>query len=171
MNRRHRVLLASALGFVLGACALAAQTALPQQAPAAAAKPASTQPSVQEINSRFHEKLLKQIAGHEKEPAEKVFENIQIPSLKSTPAVQFLNIMDFGYSRALGVTCTHCHVEDDFSSDAKRPKRAAREMAALHRAINEQLQKMENLEPNPEGHFINCTTCHRGAIDPMAPSK
>ena len=75
--------------------------------------------------------------------------------------------MNRGYSRALGVACTHCHVEDDFASDDKRPKRAAREMAHLHRMINEQLSKMQDLEPKPEGRFINCSTCHRGEINPM----
>jgi hypothetical protein len=74
--------------------------------------------------------------------------------------------MNFGYSRALGVQCTHCHEEADFSSDAKRPKRAAREMALMHTSINQQLAKMENLEPNPKGHNINCAICHRGAVKP-----
>ena len=39
--------------------------------------------------------------------------------------------MNYGYSRALGVSCMHCHVEQDFASDEKRPKRAAREMAGI----------------------------------------
>lgn len=87
--------------------------------------------------------------------------------MKTTPAGRFLLIMNQGYSRALGVTCMHCHVEQDFSSDEKRPKRAAHEMAAMHRGINEQLAKMKDLEPNPQGHFINCSTRHRGAVDPL----
>ena len=114
------------------------------------------------------QKITKQIAGHEQEPAEKVFKNVQI--MKTAPAARFLLIMNLGYARGLGVTCTHCHVEKDFSSDDKRPKRAAREMAVMHRSINDQIAKMENLEPNPNGHFINCSTCHRGQIDPMAQS-
>lgn len=62
-------------------------------------------------------------------------------------------------------------VEQDFSSDDKRPNRAAREMAAMHRSINDQLAKMQNLGPRPQGHFINCSTCHRGAVDPMASDR
>jgi hypothetical protein len=62
-------------------------------------------------------------------------------------------------------------VEQDFSSDDKRPKRAAREMALMHRSINEQLGKMQNLEPRPAGRAINCSTCHRGAVNPMAESR
>ena len=114
-------------------------------------------------------KISKQIEGHEQEPAEKVFKNVQI--MKKAPASRFLLIMNLGYSRALGVTCSYGHVETDFSSDALRPKRAAREMAAMHSTINQQIAQMKNLPPNPQGHFINCSTCHRGAVDPMAGSS
>jgi hypothetical protein len=132
------------------------------------ANPSKTPTSVQEMNDAFVQKITRQIAGHEKEPAARVFKNIQISLFKDVPAATFLVIMNEGYSRALGVMCTHCHVSKDFSSDGKRPKRAAREMAAMHRSINEQLAKMQNLDSNPQGHLINCSTCHRGAVDPLA---
>ena len=131
-------------------------------------KPHETQVSVQETNDAFVASIREQIKGHEKEPASKVFKNVQW--LKDTPAATFLVIMNIGYSRGLGVTCTHCHVETDFSSDEKRPKRAAREMQALHKSINDQLSKMQNLQPKPD-HFINCTTCHRGSTDPIKSSR
>lgn len=134
----------------------------PQTNPTAAAQ---TNPN-QDANNRFAQQVLEKIAGHENEPAEKVFKNIQIDLFKSVPAGRFLRIMNAGYSRALGVSCTHCHVEQDFASDDKRPKRAAREMAAMHKMINDQLAKMQNLELKPEERFINCSTCHRGAINP-----
>lgn len=123
----------------------------------------------QEINDRFVKQLSERIAGRENEPSEKVFKNIQW--LKGTPAGRFLRIMNAGYSRALGVSCTHCHVEQDFASDDKRPKRAAREMALMHRGINDQLAKMQNLDLKPEQRFINCSTCHRGAINPVASDR
>jgi hypothetical protein len=123
----------------------------------------------QEINDRFVKQFSERIAGRENEPAEKVFKNIQW--LKSTPAGRFLRIMNGGYSRALGVSCTHCHVEQDFASDDKRPKRAAREMQVMHRMINDQLAKMQNLELKPEQRFISCSTCHRGAINPLASER
>ena len=94
-----------------------------------------------------------------------MFDNIWIPWLKEVPAGRLLTIMNVGYSRGLGVRCTHCHVEGDFASDEKRPKRAAREMAAMHREINKRLAKMRHLEPQ-EIHVINCATCHRGHVDP-----
>ncbi len=120
----------------------------------------------QETNDRLAKQIMEKIAGHENDPAEKVFKNIKIPVLKNAPAGRFVRIMNLGYSRALGVACTHCHVESDFASDDKRPKRAAREMADMHKAINDQLQKMQNLDLKPEQRFINCSTCHRGAINP-----
>jgi hypothetical protein len=123
--------------------------------------------AVQHVNDQFVKTWSQRIAGHENEPAEKVFKNIQW--LKNVPASTFLNIMDIGYRRALGVTCTHCHVETDFASDDKRPKRAAREMAVMHRSINDQLRKMQNLTTDSDKRSINCTFCHRGMINPNAP--
>ena len=137
--------------------------------PQASPRPAPMMNPNQDTNDRLAKQVLDKIAGHENETAEKVFKNIQIPWLKTVPAGRFVRIMNVGYSRALGVACTHCHSEQDFSSDDKRPKRAAREMAYMHKAINDQLQKMENLDLKPEQRFINCTTCHRGQINPNGP--
>jgi hypothetical protein len=122
--------------------------------------------SIQEINDGFVRQISAQIAGHESEPAERVFKNVQI--MKNAPARTFLVIMNAGYSKALGVACTHCHVESDFSSDEKRPKKAAREMATMHRGINEQLSKMLNLSQPSDKRSINCITCHRGSVDPLS---
>jgi hypothetical protein len=127
--------------------------------------PAPANPN-QEMNNRYVQQLSQKIIGRENEPAEKVFKNIRIEWFKNVPAGRFLRIMNGGYSRALGVACTHCHVEQDFASDDQRPKRAAREMAVMHKMINDQLAKMQNLELKPEERFINCSTCHRGAINP-----
>src|SRR5215472_10291630 len=143
-----------------------ASRARSQQAPPAAAPAAPKEPSTQEVNDAFVERISKQIAGHEQEPAAQVFKNIQLDNLKKTPATRLLLIMNAGYSHALGVTCKYCHVEDDFSKDDKRPKRAAREMAVMHFWINQQLVKMQNLETNPQERYLNCETCHRGAVNP-----
>src|SRR5215831_13801492 len=101
------------------------------------------QPSVQQINDAFVRQIAAKIAGHENEPASQVFKNVKY--LAATKASTLLIIMNVGYSKALGVRCTHCHNEADFSSDEKRPKQAAREMQVMHRGINEQLGKMEHL--------------------------
>lgn len=149
---------------VTGLCAIVFSTLGARPRPAAQ-EPAARPKTVHEINDDFVRQIMARIAGHEQEPAEKVFKNVQ--TMKAAPAQRFLNIMNAGFSKALGVTCTHCHVENDFASDEKREKKAAREMQAMHRTINEQLNKMQNLRPNAQGHFINCSTCHRGGTDPL----
>ena len=130
---------------------------------------ASQASSTQDINDRYTRQLLGQVAGHESEPASQVFKNVQLQWLKETNAATLVEIMNGGYAKALGVTCTHCHVEGDFASDEKREKKAAREMAAMHWAINGQLRNMAYLTLAPDRRSINCHTCHRGAIDPTAP--
>lgn len=166
MKRTRITGMLSGLALVLMGWAGGASRTQSQQAPQVTTAPAPKEPSTQEINDAFVQQISKQIAGHEQEPAGQVFKNIQV--LKKTPAAKFLLIMNLGYSKALGVTCEHCHVKEDFSKDDKRPKRCARDMQQMHGDINQQLVKMQNLAPNPNGHFINCSTCHRGQIDPMA---
>lgn len=107
--------------------------------------------------------LRKKIAGREQEPAEKVFKNIQF--LKGVPAARLLAVMKIGYSRSLGVNCTHCHVVDEWEKDDKPTKQTARDMAQMVRTINNDLLKnVKNLKS--ESPVINCTTCHRGQTKP-----
>jgi hypothetical protein len=156
---------------VVVACAVATHRVIASnsvEAPPAARPRAapSAQAPIQAVNDRFVRQISKQIAAQENNPSHLVFKNIKIEWFKNVPARQLLDIMDGGYAKALGVRCTHCHVADDFASDEKRPKRAAREMAAMHWDINQRLAKMQNLEGAPEERFINCATCHRGSTDP-----
>ena len=159
----------------LAAAACACIVACQRVAPASAVKPAvvtaaAAPDTITEANARTAENVLRRIAGRENMPAESVFKNVKI--LNGVPARTFITIMNIGYARALGVRCTHCHVEGDFSSDDKRPKRAAREMALMHRMINQELGKMQNLATPPtENRSINCTTCHRGTINPNRASR
>jgi DNA-binding transcriptional regulator YiaG len=106
--------------------------------------------------------LLATIKGQENRPAGEVFKNVRL--LKDIPAARFLRMMDAGYSRALGVGCDHCHTEERWESDDKRPKRAAREMIGLVREINEKLESMEDIDNSEPA--VNCTTCHRGYVKP-----
>ena len=107
--------------------------------------------------------LRKSIAGKEQAPAETVFKNIQL--FKGVPAGRVLRIMELGYSRSLGVTCTHCHIPGAWEKDDKPTKQIAREMAAMVGAINSQhLKQIKNLKS--ESPTVNCTTCHRGQTKP-----
>ena len=108
-------------------------------------------------------KLREQIKGKEKEPASAVFKNIE--TMKDRPAGQLLAVMEFGYSRSLGVTCTHCHVPDKWESEEKPQKQVARDMSAMVAKLNGDLLKnIKNLKS--ASPTVNCTTCHRGEIKP-----
>lgn len=87
-----------------------------------------------------------------------------------------------GFTDALGVRCSHCHVgegndltEYDFAADDREEKRAARVMMRMVREINDtHLPKAhELLHDHAEGHSeggeapgVTCVTCHRGAERP-----
>lgn len=107
--------------------------------------------------------LRESIKGLEQEPAEKVFKNIQ--SLKGMPARNVLGIMQMGFSRSLGVDCTHCHTPGKWEAEDKTQKQTARDMWAMVQNLNgTTLKNIKNLKStNPT---VNCTTCHRGEIKP-----
>lgn len=135
----------------------------PSPAPAAPtpeATPAAT--PFTDVDAEHLASLRRSIAGHEKEPAELVFENIQIH--RGKPAGAILSIMDVGYRKSLGVHCSHCHNTKDWSSDEKVEKKVTREMTAMVREINAKLATIEGLDS--EKPVVNCTTCHRGQTKP-----
>jgi hypothetical protein len=112
--------------------------------------------------------LREQIKGREQAPAESVFKNIE--TLKGMPAGRLLGMMDMGWSRALGVSCDHCHDTEKWDSDDKRAKLAARDMVGMTRAINaDYIRKMANLRG--ENPVVNCGTCHNGRARPGAPGR
>jgi len=119
---------------------------------------ASAEPTKDELIAE----LRKQIAGREQEPAETVFKDIQL--FKGRTAEQLLAVMDLGFSRSLGVDCSHCHDTKDWAADAKQQKGVAREMSLMTREINAKLKTLEGIES--DSPVINCTTCHRGQKKP-----
>lgn len=108
-------------------------------------------------------KIRESIKGRESEPAGEVFKNIK--NFTKMPAGRLLAVMQMGYSRSLGVDCTHCHTPDDWASDSKQPKVIARDMQVMSSKINgELLKNMESLGGRQA--IVNCTTCHRGSVKP-----
>ena len=108
-------------------------------------------------------KLKEQIKGRENEPAATVFKNIQ--TMKNVPAGRILAVMEMGFSKSLGVSCTHCHVPDKWEAEDKMQKQTARDMSAMVTTINKDLlNNIKNLKS--ESPIVNCTTCHRGEIKP-----
>ena len=128
---------------------------------------ASQNPAVQQ-GEPFDQKqkvaeITKRIAGQESRPAEEVFKNIQV--LKGMPAARLLSVMDVGFSRSLGIDCTHCHVVDQWEKDDKATKQIARDMFNMMQAINNTyLKNIKNLKSARP--TVNCTTCHRGQTKP-----
>ena len=96
--------------------------------------------------------------------------NLQVLN-KDWPGSRLSPVMR-GFTSALGVRCTYCHVGEegkplttyDFASDANPNKNRAREMLRMLGDINEHLKKIE-----PSGdQRVNmwCHTCHRGRPRP-----
>jgi len=173
-NFAHVLKLALALGCALvffaqtlaggGAAAgpVASAQATPTPTPATPQTPAP-QASASFDQAKALADLRARIAGQERKPAAEVFKNIQI--LKTVPAGRLLAVMEVGYSRSLGVDCTHCHLPGEWEKDDKTTKGVAREMIMMMRAINEEhLKKIKNLRS--ESPVVNCTTCHRGQTRP-----
>ena len=105
--------------------------------------------------------VLATIAGHENEPASTVFKNVRYS--KEMPAIQFVDMMDSSYGRALGWQCANCHVTTDFSSDAKKDKGRAKSMIEMTNVINkEHMPKLNAQKPE----VVTCMLCHRGTNDP-----
>ena len=99
------------------------------------------------------------------------FENLQILS-EDIGWNDLIPIMA-GFTRALGVRCTFCHVGEeghplatyDFASDEKAAKRRAREMLRMVRSINtEHLSNLGERKDPPVR--VECATCHRGTNEP-----
>jgi len=98
-------------------------------------------------------------------------ENIQVLP-KNWPGSRLAPVMQ-GFSNALGVRCSHCHVGEegkplstyDFASDDNPNKGTTREMMRMLGSINEHLDYIEVTGDQPVNMW--CHTCHRGRARPM----
>lgn len=111
------------------------------------------------VVKKYVTELEVKVAGRENEPAESVFKNIQ--TLKGVPAGRLLKIMQFGFSRSLGVDCSHCHNPQAWESDEKDKKEIARKMWIFAGNIRKDLASITNKRA-----VVNCFTCHRGKTEP-----
>ena len=138
----------------------APSTAAPAPAAAAATRPKD---SVTLERERYVAEVRQQIAGKETLPASQVFKNVK--TMGDVPAGRLLAVMNIGYGKSLGVSCTHCHVAGEWEKEDKTQKQTARDMSAMAARINNELLKnIPNLKgPNA---IVNCTTCHRGQVKP-----
>ncbi len=120
--------------------------------------------SIEKDRTRLFNEEVAWLAGRENQPAESVYKNIKL--FKGQPAIRVLNVMARGFSPALGVSCSHCHVTGEYDREDKNTKQIARDMFAMVNGINAELKKIPNIKStNPT---VNCSTCHRRQARPGA---
>jgi hypothetical protein len=93
--------------------------------------------------------------------------NLQIYP-KDTPRAEIIATMQ-GFTQALGVQCTYCHVgtppQFDFAPDTKPAKVVARKMILLAREVNAKLPEATG-KTAADVTRVRCATCHRGVAIP-----
>jgi hypothetical protein len=101
------------------------------------------------------------------QPAPPPMTNLQIYP-KETPRAEIIATMQ-GFTQALGVQCTYCHVgqapQFDFAPDTKPAKNVARKMILMSREITAKLPEVTG-KPAAEVTRLRCATCHRGVAIP-----
>lgn len=126
------------------------------QSPAPA--PSGAPPPYAAENEKYLAALQASIKGKEDLPAKEVFKNVK--TLTDVPATRLLRTMQ-AFTRSLGVSCTHCHVAEQWDSEEKEEKQVTRDMMAMTRAINDDyIKKIKALEKDKPN--VNCMLCHRG---------
>lgn len=125
----------------------------------------NTKPQTQTAPQSEQDKILaglrKSIEGKEQQPAEQVWKNIQL--FKGRPAASIPAVMN-AFSRALGVSCSHCHVVGEWEKEDLPTKQIARDMMNMVNKINgEHLKNIKNISGKTP---VSCSTCHRGQTIP-----
>jgi len=114
--------------------------------------------AIESANRKYVSQLREAIAGRENEPAEQLFDDIQI--FKGWTAGRLIDIMENGFSPALGVSCTHCHKDAEWDATNDR-KTVARGMWKMMIETNRRLRDVTWGEGS-----VSCYTCHRGKTAP-----
>jgi hypothetical protein len=180
MGARRTVAIVGSIG-ALVSCSKTPATQAPSPTTTAAAPanrpPATGQPgapggprarpgrdSLTKLRAIYVDQVMKSIAGHENEPAEQVFKNVQV--LKGITAAQLVHKMDKDFGEALSWNCTNCHrlaPQGNFASDTSTDKKRARFMITMQNELNQvQLPKLYPKD-TPQ---VTCATCHRGYNEP-----
>ena len=117
--------------------------------------------TLEEERNRYMNEVLQAIKGKEKMNADSVFKNIQLfKGTKNFTAEHFLLMMNIGWGKGLGVSCTYCHVPGKWDSDEKRTKQIGREMYGIRQMVNDKLKTIQGLQSAQP--LVNCGTCHQG---------
>jgi Photosynthetic reaction centre cytochrome C subunit len=93
------------------------------------------------------------------QPSRKTFRNVH--ALAGVSSERFMAAMQ-SMRRNVGLECLDCHLREDYSSDAKKPKIRARQMLQMTARIN-----LDLFGGNP---VVTCFTCHLGRRLPPQPA-
>ena len=116
--------------------------------------------SLEKDRAKYTAIINDRIKGKEKMLVDSVFRNLKV--LGGFPAENLVFAMN-SWSRALGVSCGHCHNTNDFANDEKQKKEISRQMVEMGNMISQKLKTINGLSERP---IVNCTTCHRGELKP-----
>lgn len=112
---------------------------------------------------KYMNEVLASIKGKEKMEADSVFKNLKvIKGRSSISAEHLLWMMNWGWSKELGISCSYCHDVKNWASDTLPAKNIARGMWNMRVQINREILPRItglNYENNPA---VSCITCHRG---------
>src|SRR5450432_3253582 len=112
---------------------------------------------------KYMNEVLMSIKGKEKMEADSVFKNLKVIRGKSSiSAEHLLWMMNWGWSKELGISCSYCHDVNNWASDTIPVKNIARGMWTMRVLINKEILPGitgRNYENDPA---VNCITCHRG---------
>jgi hypothetical protein len=125
--------------------------------------------SLDKDRMKYMNEVLASIRGKEKLPADSVFKNLKVIKGQSlVSAEHLLWMMNWGWSKELGISCSYCHVMGKWESDSLPTKNIARGMWTMRVLINRQILPSitgGDYEVNPK---VNCITCHRGKPIPTS---
>jgi hypothetical protein len=116
---------------------------------------ADSQPDTSRSDREWLAEVRQVIGNRGSEPADKVFQHIEL--LKGKPASRVPGMMA-ALTGLLGVHCSHCHVPGRWESDEKSAKQMTREQFEMQKTINDRYFRGEQK--------ISCWTCHRGHAVP-----
>jgi hypothetical protein len=116
--------------------------------------------SLEKDRAKYTAIINEKIKGKEKMAVDSVFSNLHV--LGGFPAENLVFAMN-SWSRALGVSCGHCHNTNDFAKDEKEKKEISRQMVEMGNLISQKLKTIKGISERP---IVNCTTCHRGELKP-----
>jgi len=115
----------------------------------------SPTPDTRAADAQYLAEVKQKLVSHEDELAETFFKNIEI--LKDKKASRLPAMMS-ALTGLLGVSCSHCHVPNEWAREDKPTKQTARKMFRMIGRLNKEEFDGKNA--------VSCWTCHRGNPHP-----